>query len=103
MENSNKTLHPWFITGIIDGDGNFAVRIARTTTGIGWNLALSYSVVAANNLANSIMLEQIKNFFSGLGSIYINNSDNTLNYSVYGLQNCLKIREHFFCLPFAYL
>jgi hypothetical protein len=34
MVNS-KNLNPWFITGLTDGDGNFAIGIVRTTKGIG--------------------------------------------------------------------
>lgn len=95
----SKNLNPWFVTGLTDGDGNFALRLVRTTTGIGWGIALSYSVVAANNLANQLMLDQLKIFFGGLGSITVNSSDNTISYSVFGLKNCLIIREHFNCYP----
>jgi LAGLIDADG endonuclease len=45
------------------------------------------------------MLEQVQSFFGEIGSIGLNIADNTLSYSVYGLKNCLIIREHFFAYP----
>lgn len=94
-----QNLNPWFVTGLTDADGNFSVSVVRGRTALGWTVNLSYSIVAANNSANRWMLEQIQSFFGGKGSININISDFSLNYTVYGLSNCLIIREHFLAYP----
>lgn len=97
--NFASKLNPWFVTGLTDGDGNFAVGITRGNQKVGWGITLSFNICAGNNVSNKHMLEQVQQFFGGIGSIALNISDNTLSYSVYGLKNCLTIREHFITYP----
>lgn len=96
--NNNK-LNPWFITGISDGDSNFYVGIYQGRSRVGWRVEPSYRLTAGNNPANKILLDQVRLFFGGIGSITVTNSNNSLNYTVTGLQNCLIIREHFITYP----
>jgi hypothetical protein len=97
--NTNTIINPWFITGLTDGDGSFIISIVKSKTNkIGWSILILYQIVAENNPANYIMLNNIKTFF-GVGNIINNSRDNTIVYSVSGLNNCLIIRNHFINYP----
>lgn len=38
INEGSLNLNPWFVTGFIDGDGSFAVSIAKKKLGIGWKI-----------------------------------------------------------------
>lgn len=98
----NKNLNPEFVTGLTEGDGHFFVGITNNNNNNKndeWRVNLRYGICAANNPANRQMLEQVQSFFGGIVSIFINISDNTLNYTVFSLQDCLIIRNHFVAYP----
>lgn len=96
---TKSILNPWFVTGFTDGEGCFSIGIRKATTSIGWSVGLEYRLVAKNNPANLKMFEEIQNFF-GFGHIRVNeNNGAVIRYQVNGLQDCLKIREHFVNFP----
>jgi LAGLIDADG endonuclease len=92
-------LNPNYITGLTDGDGRFFVGIKKRTNSVGWSVKLSYSITAGNNSANIFMLVNVNQFFGNIGSIVFDNSSNVVRLEVHGLENCLKIREHFWKYP----
>jgi len=98
--NKDLKLNPEFVTGLTEGDGHFFVGITNNNNkNEEWRVNLRYGICAANNPANRQMLEQVQSYFGGIGSIFINISDNTLNYTVFSLQDCLIIRDHFIAYP----
>jgi hypothetical protein len=57
-------LSPNFITGIVVGDGCFTFSITKSASHkLGKQVQFKFSVVAADNPANIVMLQKIKEFF----------------------------------------
>jgi hypothetical protein len=84
------------ITGITDGYACFSVSIITNKNAtIGWSVSLVYTLVAANNPANYLMLELINAYFKNIGHIITNPYDNTINLKITCLINCLIVRDHF--------
>jgi len=68
-KSSNK-LHPLFVTGYTDGEGSFSIRIRKLLNSpIGYQSSIVYSIGAEQNSLNLILLERIKEYFNGEGSI----------------------------------
>ena len=57
-------------------------------------MSCQYTVTAANNPANLIMLQEVNEFFGGLGNIYTNLEQNRITLEIKGHSNCLIVREH---------
>lgn len=107
--SKNSIINPWFITGISDGDGSFTFSIIKKAkaknkdlsalTANDFQFNLSFEISSGNNPANVAMMEQIRDYFGGIGYIHYNSSDNTANYRVYSIADCLTIRNHFVNYP----
>lgn len=101
----NSNINPWFITGICDGDSSFIFSLTlKDPTGnkfdpSNWKIKIQFELVAHNNPANLILLEQIQAYFGGIGKIYNHNSDNTLRFTVFSIRDCIIIRNHFINYP----
>lgn len=69
--NQRSTLiNPWFITGFIDAEGCFSVRVRKTTkTRIGWHVEAIFSInLHSRDLS---LLKEIKAYFGNIGKIAI--------------------------------
>lgn len=63
-------LHPWFITGYTDGEGSFSVRLrTNSRSQFGFHISIVYSIGAEVNPLNLELLELVKEYFGGVGSI----------------------------------
>lgn len=97
---NNKIINSNYITGLTDGDGNFYVGVyPNPKSKLGWSVMLRYVITAGVNPSNYAMLISIKEYFGGIGNISINTSDNTYNYAVTNLKDCLIIQNHFINYP----
>ena len=67
IDEGSLSLNPWFITGFIDGDGSFAVSIAKKKSGIGWKIQPVLTI--GLDPKDLDLLVQIKAFFK-VGKIY---------------------------------
>ena len=91
---SNKNsyyLHPYYITGFIDGEGCFSTSIfkdSRTLTG--WQVKPVFKISLHNK--DRILLEAIQRTF-GVGKIY-KNGQNSLDYRVGSLKDLKVIINH---------
>src|SRR4051812_11336905 len=100
MITNNNNLNPRYVTGLVDSDGNFYVGITPSTKNtIGWQIHVSFSITAAQNYANYIMLQNIQNFFGGIGQIKIDVTKNVYYYTVSKFNECLIIQNHFLNYP----
>jgi LAGLIDADG endonuclease len=97
--NNNKPLHPYFVTGLIDGDGSLGVRITPKSTGIGWNVLFIFEIAAADNFANRAMFDAVNLFFGGIGRTISGSKFNTIAFVVTGLHNAVIIRNHLLAYP----
>lgn len=92
-KSSNK-LHPLFVTGYTDGEGSFSIRIRKLLNSpIGYQSSIVYSIGAEQNSLNLILLERIKEYFNGEGSI--SKSGNMHIYEISSIKSLNVVREHF--------
>ena len=87
----NKTsiskLNPWFITGLIDGEGSFYTTIFRNNEyKIGWQVQSIFSITL--HYRDEYLLLQLQHYFGGIGSL--SRQNNAVKYSVTGIKD-LKI------------
>jgi len=91
-------LDPWFITGFTDGEGSFSVRIRKkSNSALGFHVSIVYSIGAEVNPLNLKLLEKVREYFDGVGSI--SKSANMYYYEVSSIKSLINIRKHFENFP----
>lgn len=86
------SLNPWFITGFTDGDGSFAVSIAKKKSGIGWKIQPIFTIGLDPKYLD--LLVQIKAYFK-VGKIYTS-TRGIVYYTVGSTKDIIKyILPHF--------
>lgn len=91
---TNGKLHPWFVTGYTDGEGSFSVRMrTKPNSPFGFSIGIVYSICAEINPLNLKLLEQVKEYFDGAGSI--SRSGNMYVYEISSLKSLVNVRKHF--------
>lgn len=97
MNNNNIRckLNPYWVTGLIDGEGCFYVRLAKSKNHkIGWWVQACFQL--GLHIRDKDLLSQIKSFFNETGSIYTMNNNKALLYQVRNLNEITKtIIPHF--------
>ena len=90
----NGKIHPLFLTGYTDGEGSFSVRLrTKSNSQFGFHLSIVYSICAEVNPLNLNLLEQIKEYFDGAGSI--SRSGNMYFYEISSIKSLVNVRKHF--------
>ena len=97
-QGSESTLHPWCITGFVDGEGSFIVRVREDSRyKVGWIIEPIFSISLGNK--DLQVLKDIKTSFDGIGSI-TKDGDTKFKYKVQSLEQITKvIIPHFECYP----
>lgn len=99
---TNSKLHPWFITGYSDGESSFSIRVRTSPSSrFGFNISIVYSIGAEVNPVNKNLLEQVKEYFTGAGSI--SKSGNMYYYEITSLKSLINVRKHFEEFPLRLL
>ena len=86
-QKTKGKVHPWFVTGYTDGEGSFSISL------FGFQISMVYSIGAEVNPLNLELLEQIKEYFGGVGSI--SKSGNMYMYEISSIKSLLSVRKHF--------
>lgn len=101
MPVSISKLSPWFVTGLIDGEGTFGVKLSkRSTSSIGYVIQLSFSI--ALHIKDIELIKQLKLFFDNAGSmsIYTQNGREYVSYKITSLKDIVRlIIPHFDNFP----
>lgn len=96
--NSKWKLNPWFVTGYTEGEGSFSIRIrTNSSSSFGYRISIVYSIGAEINPLNLELLEKIKDYFGGVGSI--SKSGMMYYYEVSSPKALINIRNHFEQFP----
>jgi hypothetical protein len=83
----SKFLHPWWVTGISDAEGNFSIFKQKTSKGYKWTLA--FKVTQKEH--SSGILHDLRRFFN-CGHIHIDNrKENAYKFNVNRLEDILNI------------
>lgn len=93
-------LHPWYVTGIVEGEGSFVVSFnRRTKLAVGVETRPSFSV--ALNQRDLNLLKDLQMFFH-CGAIRYSKADRTYKYEVRSVADLVKkILPHFEKYPLA--
>ena len=90
--NLNNKLNPYFVTGFIDGEGSFMIRIRKDSRSrVGWAVAPVFQL--GLHTKDYIILEQLKSYF-GVGKIY-KHSSNSMQLRIESFKDLTCIIEHF--------
>jgi hypothetical protein len=87
-------LNPWYITGLVEGEGCFSVSLSiRKKLSVGIEVRPSFSI--SLNERNLSLLKAVHQFF-GCGAIRYSRSDNTYKYEIRSLDDLVVcIVPHF--------
>nr|YP_010130174.1 LAGLIDADG endonuclease [Clavaria fumosa]QPZ51076.1 LAGLIDADG endonuclease [Clavaria fumosa] len=90
LDNKPKFLTPWFISGLIDGEGSFSISIYKSNEHkLHWGVRTVF-VIDLHEWEYFLLLK-LQEYFGGIGTIYRNKVRNTVNYSVAGIQELKNI------------
>jgi hypothetical protein len=68
MVDTLFSLHPWFITGFVDGEGCFIVSVSKKSKlKSGWELSARFQI--GLNTKDKLLLDRIQAYF-GVGIVY---------------------------------
>ena len=83
-------LNPWFVSGLIDGEGTFYISIRKDNEyNLGWQIGAEFQIQLHKRDLN--LLLQMQDFFSGTGSINISKTRQSVTYSVKSIKNITTI------------
>jgi len=87
-------LHPWFVTGLVDGEGCFSVSFSlRSRMNLGLETRPSFSL--SLNRRDLALIQKLEQFFT-CGGIRFSKSDNTYKYEVRSIHDLVKfVIPHF--------
>ena len=87
-------LHPWFVTGLVDGEGCFSVSFSkRKRMKMGLETRPSFSI--SLNRRDLALIKALEEHFK-CGGIRFSKSDNTYKYEVRSIQDLVKrVIPHF--------
>ena len=90
--NLRDFLHPWFISGICDGESSFVIAIKkRLKCRSGWSIELLFCI--SLHQKDRVVLEHIKSYF-GVGNIY-NLGSQMIQFRVESIKGLQMILNHF--------
>lgn len=86
-------LNPWFVTGFIDAEGSFTVTVVKDSRRkLGWRVECKFQLgIHERDLP---LLQQIREFFGGIGNIYKSGSPQMNNYVISSNEDLLILVNH---------
>jgi len=85
-----KDLNPFYVSGLVDGEGTFAVSIYKSEAHkTGWRLQPSFSIELHKK--DLILLNSLQSFFFSVGTIRIRGRDGQGIYSKYDLEELTNV------------
>jgi hypothetical protein len=87
------SLSPWWVTGFVDGEGSFSIRIVKKMNkGLGYTIQLVFRVGQLSK--DTALINQIKIFF-GCGYVQVSTKYNFTTYVTSSLVDAFTIIDHF--------
>lgn len=86
-------LNPWFVTGFIDAEGSFTVTVVKDSRRkLGRRVECKFQLgIHERDLP---LLQQIREFFGGIGNIYKSGAPQMNNYVIYSNEDLLILVNH---------
>jgi hypothetical protein len=85
-------LHPYHVTGFSDGESCFIISILKSGTKTGFAVSAGFQI--SLHQKDRTLLEMIKAYFNGVGSI-TNHGKDSIKYRVTSLKDLMVIIDHF--------
>nr|QCW06960.1 hypothetical protein [Drechslerella brochopaga] len=97
--NTQSRLNPWFVSGLVDGEGSFSVGIIKNDKfKSGWRVQISFKV--GLDVRDISLLLQLQQFWGGIGWITKENKTNMVRYCVTDIKSLTTIIiPHFLNYP----
>ena len=74
-------VNPWFWSGLIDAEGSFSIIVDKQKKRtLGWRVESKFQLGV--HIRDLSLLEQLQQFWGGIGSIYLIPTRNKVNYSI---------------------
>jgi len=90
----NHLLHPYFITGFADGESCFFIGVSKDSKNYtGYRVKAHFQIGLHEK--DRALLEEIQNYFDGVGSIYKQSNRDVVIYSVSSITDLEVIITHF--------
>lgn len=93
--SNDSALSPYFITGFVDAEGCFQMKMTKTKWKSGWKFELVFTI--GLHRRDYLILERIQKYFGGIGNIGY--SGDMVQYSVGRKADLLIILKHFNTYP----
>ncbi len=88
INNKNNKLHPYWITGFVDGEGCFKVILRKKDNfKTGWKLEVRFQILL--HIRDKNLILDIRSFFNDIGTIYENNI--YIQYEIGKIDDLIKI------------
>ena len=88
--NNTKELDPYFVTGFIDAEGCFSIKIRKSNFHkLGWSIQATFSIFLHSK--DLSLLLKIQEFFKGKGKVYIRSNKNLVGYEVHDIPSICNI------------
>lgn len=88
--NNNISLNPYFITGLVDGEGTFSISIQKNNKyKTGWRVLGSFQI--SFNIKDEPLILKIQEYFKGVGSVFYDKQNNLVKYQIAGIDDLIKI------------
>lgn len=89
-KEKGNLLHPFYVTGFVDGDGSFSVlALKRAQYKTGWNFIPVFTINIHSR--DTALLQRIQSFFGGIGIITIFEKDNSAYFSVKSVKDIINV------------
>lgn len=87
--DKNSGINPWFITGLIDGEGSFIILVRKEPrNSTGWRVESRF--IIGMHKKDIVLLKQVQDYFGGVGNITKQGKD-SLQYRVSSLEDITKV------------
>jgi hypothetical protein len=89
-KGKGNLLHPFYVTGFVDGDGSFSVlALKRAQYKTGWNFIPVFTINLHSR--DTALLQIIQSFFGGIGKITNFEKDNSAYFSVKSVKDIINV------------
>lgn len=89
----SSNFNPWTLSGLIDAEGSFTLILDKNKTRkLGWRIQSKFQI--GLHLKDLCLLQQIKGYLKGAGSLHIDGKKNRVIYSIDSNKDLIKLIEH---------
>lgn len=87
---SKSKINPWFVTGLVDGEGTFVISIQRNNNlKLGWYVKCRFAINLHKRDLSFLL--KVQEFFGGIGAITKSKTTNSVSYSVETTKDLLNV------------